>query len=344
MELEILDPLEYPGWDDLLLTHEDYSFFHSSAWARILCESYGYKPLYFTSIENGRLSALIPVMEVKSFLTGKRGVSLPFSDYCEPIVPEENTFRDICEEIINYGKKSGWKYFELRGGTQFFHGTTPSSQYYLHTLDLSLNEEQMLSHFRDSTKRNIKKAMKEGVEVAIGNSLKSIQEFCRLNCITRKHHGLPPQPLYFFENIYEHILSKDKGVVIIASHDKKVIAGAVLFLFGKTATYKYGASDRTYQHLRPNNLIMWQAIDWSTQNGYTSLFFGKTESENKGLLQYKHGWGAIEKIVGYYRHDLSKGAFIENHSMLTGFHNKIFSKMPIRLLNIVGSMLYKHIG
>jgi len=75
MELKILNPLEYPGWDDLLLTNENYSFFHCSAWARVLHESYGYKPLYFTGIENGSLSALIPVMEVNSFLTGRSVVA-----------------------------------------------------------------------------------------------------------------------------------------------------------------------------------------------------------------------------------------------------------------------------
>jgi hypothetical protein len=54
MKLKILNLLTYPNWDDLLLAHEDYAFFHTSAWARVLSESYGYKPLYFTAIQNGR--------------------------------------------------------------------------------------------------------------------------------------------------------------------------------------------------------------------------------------------------------------------------------------------------
>ena len=344
MNLKILNPLEYPGWDELLLTNENYSFFHSSAWARVLHESYNYKPLYFTAIENGSLSALIPVMEVRSLLTGRRGVSLPFSDYCEPIAPDKSHFLELIDDVIKYGKNAGWKSIEWRGGQEFFDDVTPSSYYYTHTLDLLENEEQILSHFRDSTKRNIKKATKEGVEVSISNSSESIREFYRLNCMTRKHHGLPPQPFYFFENIYDHILSKDQGMVILASHDKKVIAGAVMFFFGNRAIYKYGASDRTYQHLRPNNLIMWQAINWCAQNGHKDFLFGKTERENNGLLQYKRGWGATERTVKYYKYDLSKGTFIENHSMVTGFHNKVFNKMPIRLLNIIGSMLYRHIG
>jgi hypothetical protein len=35
MNLEIIDPIKYPGWDELLLASDDHSFFHTSAWARI---------------------------------------------------------------------------------------------------------------------------------------------------------------------------------------------------------------------------------------------------------------------------------------------------------------------
>ncbi|RPJ11072.1 MAG: methicillin resistance protein, partial [Deltaproteobacteria bacterium] len=77
MNISILNPIEHPDWDDLLLTADRATFFHTTAWARVLSESYGYKPLYFAAIDNGKLAGLIPVMEIDSWLTGKRGVSLP---------------------------------------------------------------------------------------------------------------------------------------------------------------------------------------------------------------------------------------------------------------------------
>ena len=65
MNLEIINPIDYPNWDELLLTNDQTTFFHTSDWAKVLCESYRYKPLYFTVIEDGKLSALIPIMEIK---------------------------------------------------------------------------------------------------------------------------------------------------------------------------------------------------------------------------------------------------------------------------------------
>ena len=85
MKIQIINPIDYPDWDDLLLTNDQTTFFHTSAWAKVLCESYKYRPLSFTVIENGKLSALIPIMEVSSLLTGKRAVSLPVTDECHAI-------------------------------------------------------------------------------------------------------------------------------------------------------------------------------------------------------------------------------------------------------------------
>jgi len=327
-----------------LPSHPNCSIFHSSNWASVLSESYNYNPLYFAAINDKKLSALIPFMEIKSILTGKRGVSLPFTDYCESIIPQKTNFQDTMCYLIEYAKKAGWKYMEIRANGSLFNGTPPSSFYYGHTLELSQGIERIFPNLRDSTRRNIKKAVKEGVEITINNSSDSIKEFYRLHCLTRREHGLPPPPYFFYRKIHEHILSKDLGFVVLASYNKRCISGGVFFHFGEKAIFKYGASDKGYQHLRPNNLIIWEAIKWYTLNGYKSLCFGRTEPENKGLMQFKTGWGAKEHLIHYYKYDLLKEAFVQDSSRVTGFHNKIFAHMPIPLLKMTGALLYKHMG
>jgi hypothetical protein len=344
MDIQIINPITYPNWDDLLLSCPDYSFFHSSAWSRVLAESYGYTPLYFTVLEKGKVRALMPIMEVNSFITGKRGVSLPFTDFCDPIVLNGIPFRELLNCIIEYGQKHGWKYLELRGGQNFLTFNSPSSTYLGHTLHLSKDHGGLLSTFRDSTRRNIKKAVKEGVKAEISNSLESIKDFYRLNCMTRRQHGLPPQPFSFFKKIYDHAVSKNLGLVILASYSQRVIAGAIYFHLAEKAVYKYGASDLGHQDLRANNLVMWEAIKWYSQNEFKSLCFGRTEPENQGLIQFKSGWGTTQQQINYYRYDLKKGSFVSGSPKVTGFHNKIFRNMPIPLLNKIGNILYKHVG
>ncbi len=339
----IIDPMTFAGWDKLLSSQRGFSFFHSSGWARVLNASYRYTPKYFALMENGRFQALIPVMEVNSIITGKRGVSLPFTDYCEPIIAEEGLFRKLFNYIVAYGNKAGWRFVEFRGGRSFLQGSI-SSCMYSHTLELSEDENTIFQNFRSSTKRNIKKAMKEGVEVEISYSMQSLKHFYRLNRMTRKEHGLPPQPYRFFKSMFNEIINKNMGFVALAYYKKKIIAGAVCFQFGRTGIYKYGASDRRYQHLRGNNLVMWEAIKWHSRNGFKSFCFGRTEPRNRGLRQFKAGWGADERIINYYTYDLVKDAFITNSPKLNGLHNWFFRRMPTPVLQAVGTVMYRHMG
>jgi lipid II:glycine glycyltransferase (peptidoglycan interpeptide bridge formation enzyme) len=162
--------------------------------------------------------------------------------------------------------------------------------------------------------------------------------------MTRKEHGLPPQPYAFFKKIHEYIISKGRGIVVLASSNGKIIAGAMYFHFGDKAVYKYSASDKTHYHRGASNLVMWEAIKWYSQNQYTSLCFGRTELENTGLRQYKMGWGAQEKIIEYFRYDLQKGTYIRNYQKTSRWYNAIFNNVPIGLSRIIGSILYKHMG
>src|SRR5262245_52653311 len=85
VDLQIINPLEQTGWDSLVSAHPQATFVHRQTWARVLQETYGHTPLFICKMEQGRLVALLPLVEVSSTFTGRRGVSLPFIDFCKPL-------------------------------------------------------------------------------------------------------------------------------------------------------------------------------------------------------------------------------------------------------------------
>jgi hypothetical protein len=340
---QIINPIEIASWDDQVRGLPGSSFFHGGAWAKVLARSYGYKPVYFTEKE-ACLAAVIPLMEVSSFLTGKRAVSLPFTDYCEPLVPHVEVSKVLFEAIIEEGRKRQWKYIELRGGTDFLGNGPASSWFYRHTLDLTPGDAKLFKGMRDSTRRNIKKAEKEELEVRFSTSPEALREFYRLNCLTRRQHGLPPQPWRFFAHLHEEILGKDMGTVALASFRGNTIAANVYLHANGEVIYKYGASDKAHQNLRANNLVMWEAIKLYAARGFKSLCFGRTQPENEGLRQFKTGWGADEHIINYYRFDLASNAFVLAGNTVSSKANQVFSNLPIAALKIIGGMLYRHVG
>lgn len=342
--IEIVNPLNQPEWDNLLKTYKNSNFFHTTAWAKILHESYGYEPAYISIMDGPDLLALIPLMNLRSILTGRRGVSLPFTDCCDPFIKDGVKLEEVIENLLDYGKRTKWRYLELRTAYPLPASIKASAIFYGHHLNISGSENEIIAGFRDSTRRNIKKAEKEGVVVTIDGSVDSLQEFYRLNCMTRRDHGLPCQPYGFFKNVYSHIIAKDFGMVALAAKDGRIVAGALFLHFGDIVIYKYGASDRKYLHLRGNNLIFWKAIQYYRELGYKRLDFGRTEAENSGLLQFKRGWGATEYSINYCKYDFRQKDFVMEQSKVRGWYNHIFRQMPIPLLKFTGSMLYRHVG
>ena len=344
MDLEIIDPTEYPGWDDLLLPIPEATIFHTSSWARVLKNSYRYHPVYFTKIADVGLSVLLPIMEINSLITGKRGVALPFTDYCGMIFPGKENLRDLFGSCTAYGKGAKWNFLEIRDGRRVFPQEAVYARYSDHRLDLTHGEERIHSGLRDSTRRNIRKAEKEGVRIRVEESKWALDQFYNLHCRTRKEHGLPPQPKSFFDNIYQYIFSRDLGFVVLGSLEKRTVAAAVFFHFGGNGIYKYGAADKSFQHLRPSNGVMWEGIRWFCQRGYRTLSLGRTEPHHAGLLQYKNGWGAEEREIFYQRYDIPASRFLGEKPGRNGGAQRIFRRLPAPALKLAGRLLYKHFG
>ena len=343
MSIVNLNPVETKNWNDRILKTGQYSIFHSREWAIVLINSYQYSPHFFCWIENGNISSVMPFMEVNSKLTGRRGVSLPFSDSCNPIVNKTANAHELIDMIAGYARKLGWQYVDFHGGENLFTNHSPSIQYLGHRLELSQNLDGIFSTFRSNTRRNIRKAMNSKVKISFGNSMEDMDEFYRLHCITRKRHRLPAQPFFFFRNIFTEIIQKKLGILLCASYRGQIFAAAVFFHFGDKALFKFGASDKNLQHLRGNDLLIWEAIKWYASNGYKSISLGRTGIQHSGLRRFKLGWGVNEYRINYYRYDLKNGNILKiEDGKLAWIMNIVFNKMPIPISRIFGQYLYKH--
>jgi lipid II:glycine glycyltransferase (peptidoglycan interpeptide bridge formation enzyme) len=243
------------------------------------------------------------------------------------------------------GRERKWKYLELRNCTglqEIRKEASPSVSFYSHTLGLSGNTDQLFARFESSVRRAIRRSEKSGVTVETSQSPEAIREFYRLHCQTRKTHGLPPQPLKFFLNIQKHVLSENMGMVVSAKHNNHTVASAVFFHFGSEAVYKFGASDSKFQDLRPNNLVMWEAVQRYAKMGIATLNFGRTSLTNEGLRRYKLGWGTQEKTMEYHKFDFRQDAFVRGQDQASGWHNNVFRALPLFAAKWCGAFLYKH--
>ncbi len=335
-----INPLQHPEWDSLLAAHPDSTLFHSAAWARVLHETYGQRPAYIARFGGGQLE-LLPIMEVCSLWTGRRGVSLPFTDVCPPLGAEGQDPRALYQLALEQGRQRHWRYLECRGGYYDLQGASPSLVYYGHVIELEGGQEALFQRLDGAVRRAIRKAERR-LAVEFSNSLESVRSFYALHCRTRRRHGLPPQPLSFFENIARHVLARGHGFVVTVSFQGRSVAAGVFFHHGRQALYKFGASDYAFQHLRPNNLVMWEAIKSCAAKGFARLHLGRTSLSNEGLRRFKLGFGAQEERIAYYKYDFVERRFVTDVDRAEGWFKRVFRLMPPWLLGRAGQALYPH--
>jgi Acetyltransferase (GNAT) domain len=342
--IQLLNPLEIDDWDERMRHFPSATIFHSAAWARTLHSTYGYTPLYLAKYEMGCLHSLLPLMEVNSWLTGRRGISLPFTDEVGPLCPDADSFRSLFEQAMSCAKLRTWKYWECRGGAVWFADAPASTSFHGHRLNLQDDEVALFARFKSSVRRAVRKAEQSNLTIEFSKEIKDVKIFHDLLAKTRQRHGMPVQPLSFFKNIHRHILCSNCGWVVLAWQDGEPIAGAMFFHFGKTAIYKFSASNESLQHLRANNLIIWHAIKWYAHYGFAILDFGRTSLGNEGLRNFKLGWGTQEHRIDYFKCDRRTGGFVTTPDVSSGWHSWIFKILPIFLSRLISRALYKHIA
>jgi len=343
MEVIVLNPHSDPRWDLWVRTHPESTIFHSTAWAKVLSKTYSHKPMYLRFCRREEICALIPMMEVRSMITGRRGVCVPFSDRCAPLVFEHVETTPMIEALTDIARDRRWKYLEVRGSPDPQSLATPSVEFLGHRLSLAGGAEEISRGFASSVRRAIRKAERGDLRVVVGQTREAVLAFYRLHCRTRKQHGAPPQPLSFFLNILEEIIKPGAGFVVLACQGSRPVAGAVFFHFEKRAIYKFGASVEDGRDTRANNLVMWEGIKSLVEMGCETLDFGRTSVANEGLRRFKLGWGTREERIEYYRFDPSAGAWMTGRDRASSFYNGIFSRLPLFCNRVAGAITYRHL-
>jgi hypothetical protein len=340
----IVDPLKTADWDQQLARFPAAGFFHSAAWARVLHDSYGYNPVYFVRKEADRLASILPVMEINSWLTGRRGVSLPFTDDCEVLGVDQASMGELFQNAVAHAKKRNWKYLEFRGARELLGDGPAWESYFNHQLPLETDVDSVFAKLDGATRRAVRKAKKQQLTVEFFQTPEAMRVFYDLFCKTRRRHGAPPQPFAFFESIQRHVMDQNQGWIVLARQGNHAVAGAIFFHFGKSAIYKYGASDEAFQHLRANNLVMWEAIQRYAHDGFTVLDFGRTSLTNEGLRRFKLNWGTRERKIDYVSFNVRKGSFSQRPQRSSALLNPLYKLTPLFVMRLIGILFYKHIA
>ncbi len=328
---------------------DNATIYHTPMWRDVLVETYGYEPFYLGYFEGGNLKALLPLMFVRSWLTGNRLVSLPFSNICGPCGNRDN-FVHLVSQAISLRQDLRAKALEIRTQTDFNDiedaRFTKLSYFVTSVVPLESDPEIVWKRFKDRNVRTeVRQAIKKGVIVRMaGESEDDIRIFYQLVVPTRLRHGVPPQPYRFFRNLWKWMYPENMELYL-AFLDDKPIGGLVNLTFGDTTSTAYIGSNIAYRQYRVHQLLFWKSMENGCRRGFKRFDFLRTPKSSETQRYFKRRWNAYEVDLNYLYYPQVKGtaATIEEttkYRMLT----TLVKRAPTWFGIALGRLLYRHLG
>lgn len=352
LRANIINPTIDPRWDEFVENHPWGWICHLSKWGKILEQCFKHIKGYYLALvdENDQIRAGLPIFSVRSWLTGNRLVSIPHGTLCDPLVSSANDMDQMLEATIKLANTLVIPRIEVRtfmSSPLFRDNAFVKDNYYKHHyLSLMPDPEQLKKSFhRTCVRQRITRALNSNLEVKIANNVSELAGFYKLHTLTRKRHGLPPQPYSLFELLWERFHPLNRIAVLTAFWENKPVASLVLFKFKNRVSAEFAASDDASFEMSPNHLLFWEAIRLSCHEGYEVFDFGRTPPSNEKLMDFKRHWGTkmVDLPQFFYGKQLNQRVRQDDKFSYKAVR-AVCHKIPDRFLPLFGRFVYNHLG
>lgn len=324
------------------------TIYHTPEWRDALVATYGYQPLYLGYLDGAGLAGLMPMMYVKSWLTGRRLVSLPFANTCGPIGPPAG-LDAMLGKALDLRRDLGAKAVEVR--TQANLNPLEDSRFarlsYFVTsiVNLDADPDKVWRGFKDRNVRTeVRQAAKKGIEVRDAVGEDDLRQFYRLFAGLRLRHGVPPQSYRFFGNLWKHLWPRYLHL-LVATHQDRHVASLITLGYGSTLCAAYIGSDPAYRSYRVHQILFWKAMEMGCLKGFKSFDFLRTPKNAPELRYFKDRWNAHEVDLEYLYHPLVCGtASTIEESLKYRVMTSVLKRAPNLVGRSLGRLLYRHLG
>jgi CelD/BcsL family acetyltransferase involved in cellulose biosynthesis len=296
-----LDPVADPRWSALVEARQS-SVFQSPAWLGVLRDTYGLDVQADVLVDEGGDPIAGMVYAELHDMMDPRIVSLPFSDFCDPIVDDAGAWEALIGPLLAKGCSLSLRCLnsQLPRGDARFEVTNQAKW---HAVDLQREPDDIWDSLHPSARRSIRKARAGGVTVREAESREDLRAFFELHLRLRKYkYRLLAQPYRFFEHIWDAFIAPGDGALMLAVVDDEIIGGVMFLEWNDALCYKFNASSAEHLALRPNDLVVWEGIEFGQRKGLRYLDFGLSDSEQEGLVRYKRKFATEEREIYFFEH------------------------------------------
>jgi peptidoglycan pentaglycine glycine transferase (the first glycine) len=135
-------------------------------------------------------------------------------------------------------------------------------------VDISGGDDALM-RLKESTRRNIRAGVREGVTVEASEASAAMDSFYELlsETATREHFAI--RAAAYYQDLLALFRERGQVAVYLARKGDRLLAGAVMLFFGARLIYLYGGTRSDARDLKPGYLLHWRAIEDAQRRGCT---------------------------------------------------------------------------
>jgi serine/alanine adding enzyme len=341
---EMLEVEEYTGsavpWDGFVGRSVGSSFCHLAAWREVMDGILGHRCRYAVARDaRGEWQGVLPLVHVRSRLLGSYLLSMPFLNYGGPLgTPAART--RLAEHAQALAGQAGVTLLELRTRHAVPASLATCARKVTVTLPLpAAVEELWQATFRAKLRSQIRRPLKEGMEVRFGAD--QAGPFYEVFARHMRDLGTPVLTRRLFECLPR--LFPEHAVFGCVWHGTVPVAAGCGFLWAGEFEMTWASSLREYSRSAPNMLLYAGFMEEMVRRGVPVFNFGRC-TPGGGTHRFKLQWGGTEEPLPWAQWSPDGTAATPSPDRpLFQLATRAWQRLPLGVANRAGPVLARRL-
>jgi hypothetical protein len=344
VSVQALESDDDARWDEFVYTHSDATLYQTVRWRDFVTEVFRHEARYLIASHHGRVSGVMPLFLIRQPLLGSKLISLPYDVGAGgPLVSDAASEDALIGHALALAKELRVKYLEIRCGRARpaldRAGMRMSEPVLISDMELD-GETAVWSRVRKDHIKAMRKADTRGVKVTPATTLDDYLAFYDVYLRVFRDFGTPPYDANYFTCLWRSLHAAGNVKLLLARVDGRCLGGLMFFCAGTNLVSKFAACLPEAVPLRAYAALYGEAIRLGLTLGYRRLSWGTSSHQQKGLVEFKEGWGSTTRTAAMYQSTIRGSApSIERYYDSRGLAQRAWRHMPLSLTRMVGPAL-----
>ncbi len=340
-----LDETSAPAWDAFVRAMPEATFFHLSAWAGVIRESFGHRTYYAYAEQDGAIVGVLPLARMTTRLFGDLLASTPFCVYGGAVAATPEAAAALEHHAVEMQERLGVPCLEFRRREEPDPGwTTRAPLYFTFRKSFAITGDDTKDLERNIPRKQraeVRKAIKRGLTAVTDGDVDRLH---RIYAESVRNLGSPVFPRRYFRALAAAF--PDAHDVTTVLHEGRPVSAVLNFHFRDEVLPYYGGGTREARGVAANDLMYWEVMRRAgAERGATLFDFGRSKIET-GAFAFKKNWGFEPQELAYcYR--LGPGAAVPDNNPNNPKYRLMIAawkRLPLAVANRIGPHLVRGLG